>query len=52
VVREARARGLPVVASASGGIGELRGTDGLTLVEAGNAAALGAAIAAALRAST
>jgi glycosyltransferase involved in cell wall biosynthesis len=52
VVREALARGLPVIAAASGGIGELRGTDGLTLVEAGNAAALGAAIAAALRAST
>jgi teichuronic acid biosynthesis glycosyltransferase TuaC len=44
VVREALARGLPVIASSSGGLVELRGTDGLTLVEAGDAVALAAAI--------
>jgi glycosyltransferase involved in cell wall biosynthesis len=44
VVREALACGLPVIASDSGGLGELRGTHGLTLVEAGNVAALAAAI--------
>ena len=45
VVREALARGLPVIASSSGGLVELRGTAGLTLVEAGDVAALAAAIA-------
>jgi glycosyltransferase involved in cell wall biosynthesis len=40
VVREALARGLPVVASASGGLPELRGAPGLTLVEADDASAL------------
>jgi len=34
VVREALACGLPVIASASGGLGELAGTQGLTLVDA------------------
>ena len=34
VVREALACGLPVIASASGGLGELRGAQGLTLVDA------------------
>jgi glycosyltransferase involved in cell wall biosynthesis len=45
VVREALACGSPVVASASGGIAELLGTPGLTLIEAGSADALVAAIA-------
>jgi glycosyltransferase involved in cell wall biosynthesis len=45
VVREALACGLPVLASASGGLVELRGAPGLTLIEAGDAAALAAAIA-------
>jgi teichuronic acid biosynthesis glycosyltransferase TuaC len=45
VVRESLACGLPVVASASGGLAELRGTPGLTLVEAGDAAGLAEAIA-------
>ena len=45
VVREALARGLPVITSSSGGLAELRGTAGLTLVEAGDVAALAAAIA-------
>ena len=44
VVREALACGLPVIASASGGLVELRGTDGLTLVEEDDVAALAAAI--------
>ena len=34
VVREALACGLPVIATASGGLGELAGTQGLTLVDA------------------
>jgi glycosyltransferase involved in cell wall biosynthesis len=33
VVREALACGLPVIASASGGLGEMCGTEGLTLVD-------------------
>ena len=45
VVREALARGLPVVASASGGLAELRGSDGLTLVAEGDVSALAEAIA-------
>ena len=48
VVREAMARGLRVVASASGGLEEMRGTDGLTLVGEGDVAALAGAIAQAL----
>lgn len=48
VVREALARGLPVIASASGGIVELRGEVGLTLVEAADADTLATAIARAL----
>ena len=52
VVREALARGLPVVASASGGLEELRGHAGLSLFEPGEVAALAEAIAGALRAST
>ena len=44
VVREALARGLPVIASASGGLVELRGENGLTLVEAADAGALAAAL--------
>ena len=48
VVREALARGLPVIASASGGLVELRGEVGLTLVEADDAAALSVALARAL----
>lgn len=45
VVREALARGLPVVASASGGIKELGGNVGLVLVAPGDVRALGQAIA-------
>ena len=48
VVREALARGLPVVASASGGLAELAGEGGLVLVPADDAGALAAAIARAL----
>jgi glycosyltransferase involved in cell wall biosynthesis len=44
VVREARACGLPVVASASGGLRELRGLDGYHLVEPGDVVALASAI--------
>jgi glycosyltransferase involved in cell wall biosynthesis len=46
VVREALACGLPVIASASGGLCELRGTEGLTLVDPGTPGAPGAAGAA------
>jgi glycosyltransferase involved in cell wall biosynthesis len=49
VVREALACGLPVIASASGGLGELRGTQGLTLVDPNDAEALLQAIEHALR---
>ncbi len=49
VVREALACGLPTIASASGGLCEMRGTEGLALVDAENAAALAVAIARALR---
>jgi glycosyltransferase involved in cell wall biosynthesis len=49
VVREALACGLPVIASASGGLGELQGTQGLTLVDPNDAAALLQAIEHALR---
>jgi teichuronic acid biosynthesis glycosyltransferase TuaC len=48
VVREALACGLRAVASTSGGLSDLRGTTGLTLVEAADADALAAAIASAL----
>jgi glycosyltransferase involved in cell wall biosynthesis len=48
VVREALARGLPVVASASGGLVELDGADGLVLVPADDTGALAGAIARAL----
>lgn len=48
VVREALACGLPVVASASGGLGELRGAQGLTLVDTDDAGALVRAIVHAL----
>jgi len=48
VVREALASGLPTIASASGGLVELRGTDGLTLVKADDVAVLAAAIESAL----
>ena len=48
VVREALASGLPVIASASGGLGELRGTEGLTLVDPDEAGALVHAIVQAL----
>jgi glycosyltransferase involved in cell wall biosynthesis len=44
VVREALACGLPVIASASGGLGELRGAAGLTLIEADDAGSLARAI--------
>jgi glycosyltransferase involved in cell wall biosynthesis len=44
VVREALACGLPVIASANGGLGELRGTQGLTLVDPDDAGALARAI--------
>jgi len=44
VVREARACGLPVIASASGGLRELYGLDGYTLVEPDQAGSLAAAI--------
>jgi glycosyltransferase involved in cell wall biosynthesis len=49
VVREALACGLPVIASASGGLGELRGTQGLALVQPCEVDALVHAIAHALR---
>lgn len=49
VVREALACGLPVIASASGGLGELVGTQGLTLVAPDDADALAHAIARELR---
>jgi glycosyltransferase involved in cell wall biosynthesis len=48
VVREALARGLPVLAAASGGLAELGGTAGVTLVAEGDVAALAQAIARAL----
>jgi phosphatidylinositol alpha-1,6-mannosyltransferase len=48
VVREALARGLPVVASSSGGIAELAGSPGLVLVEASDLDALAGALAALL----
>jgi glycosyltransferase involved in cell wall biosynthesis len=44
VVREALARGLPVIASASGGLAELRGATGLTLVPEDDVEALAEAI--------
>jgi glycosyltransferase involved in cell wall biosynthesis len=44
VVREARACGVPVIASASGGLRELRGLDGYHLVQPDDAAALAGAI--------
>jgi glycosyltransferase involved in cell wall biosynthesis len=49
VVREALACGRPVIASASGGLGELLGTPGLTLVAPEDADALAQAIELALR---
>jgi glycosyltransferase involved in cell wall biosynthesis len=49
VVREALACGLPVIASASGGLGELLGTQGLTLVDPDDPEALLRAIESALR---
>jgi glycosyltransferase involved in cell wall biosynthesis len=49
VVREALACGLPVVASASGGLGEMCGTVGLTLVDPGPENRLAQAIMRALR---
>ena len=48
VVREALACGLPVIASSSGGLGELLGTQGLTLVDPGEADALAHAVEQAL----
>jgi glycosyltransferase involved in cell wall biosynthesis len=48
VVREALACGLPVIASASGGLGELFGARGLTLVDADDADTLARAIVHAL----
>lgn len=48
VVREALACGLPVIASASGGLGELQGAQGLTLVDPNEDGALVQAIARAL----
>jgi glycosyltransferase involved in cell wall biosynthesis len=45
VVREALARGLPVLATATGGLEELRGSAGLTLLAPGDTARLAAAIA-------
>jgi glycosyltransferase involved in cell wall biosynthesis len=52
VVREALACGLPVIASASGGLGELRGTQGLTLVDPDETGALARAIVHALPTGT
>ena len=52
VVREALACGLPVIASASGGLGELSGTQGLTLVEPHQVDALANDIEQALRCHT
>ncbi len=49
VVREALACGLPAIASASGGLGELCGAPGLTLVEADDAGSLARAIERVLR---
>ncbi len=49
VVREALACGLQVIASASGGLVELRGAPGLTLVEADDAGSLALAIERVLR---
>jgi glycosyltransferase involved in cell wall biosynthesis len=49
VVREALACGLPVIASSSGGLGELLGAQGLTLVDPGEANALACAIEQVLR---
>jgi glycosyltransferase involved in cell wall biosynthesis len=51
VVREALACGLPVIASASGGLGEMRGTEGLTLVDPDAEGALLYAITQALHAT-
>ena len=48
-LREALACGRPVIASASGGLGELLGTPGLTLVAPEDADALAQAIELALR---
>ena len=48
-VREALARGVPVVASASGGLVELAGAEGLVLVPADDVDALATALARALR---
>jgi glycosyltransferase involved in cell wall biosynthesis len=45
VVRESMVCGLPVIASSSGGLGEVRGPDGPMLVGAGAATTLAAAIA-------
>ena len=44
VVREALACGLPVIACKSGGLGELRGTEGLTLVDPDEKGALSDAL--------
>jgi glycosyltransferase involved in cell wall biosynthesis len=49
VVREALACGLPVIASDSGGLGELLGTHGLTLISPDDADALAHAIEHALQ---
>jgi glycosyltransferase involved in cell wall biosynthesis len=49
VVREALACGVPVVASSSGGVGEMRGTRRLSLVEPEDVQALAHALACALR---
>lgn len=52
VVREALACGLPVIASASGGLRELQGADGLRLVNSDDVPALAAAIRAAFDPTT
>jgi len=46
--REALSRGVPVLATASGGLVELRGLPGMTLVDPGDLSALRGALAAAL----